>query len=216
MFIIHGDNQLASRALFLEKKRQQLASGFQVIELNGQGLTLAELQTKSLSTSLFGNENSIFIEELFSGRVSREKKLITEFLQAGNTADFNIWEPKDVSAQLKQFSPDEVRKFDLPKYVFQFLDRPGLDLLQKAMANTAPEQIFSLLVGHYRKLIQVKNHAGNFPDWQQQKLSAQAAGMSPEKLLTLYKSLLDIDYRQKTSAGVFDLTFSLELWVLGL
>jgi hypothetical protein len=216
MIIFHGDNQILSRSTFLDLKHRELASGKQIVELSGLGLTLQELKNKSTSSSLLGDTNSLFIDDLFGSRAAREKNLIIDYLLAHGNADINIWESKDVSLQLKKFPPDLIRKFDLPKKVFQFLDNPSLPLLQQSLQNTSPEQIFALLVGHFRKLLIVKSHAGNFPAWQEQKLTSQASRYTAEKLIELYQELLQIDYRQKSSLSAFDLPFSLELWLARL
>lgn len=216
MLIYHGDNQILSRSGFLDLKRTKTAAGMQIVEVNGQGLTLQELKYKSESASLLGDINCLFIDEFFGSRISKEKNLILDYLTEHSGNELNFWDSKDVSVQLKKIPPECIRKFDLPKYVFQFLDHPTITLLHQSLVNTAPEQIFALLVGHFRKLLIVKDHAGNLPAWQEQKLSSQAAKYSIEKLTELYKELLQIDYRQKTSVSAIDLSFSLELWLTKL
>lgn len=213
MIIIHGDNQPESRNRFLEIKKQKQAAGNQIVDMTGPGLILSELKNKAESASLLGNANSLFITDLFSGRPGREKNIISDYLLANTRSDINIWEAKDVSAQLKKFPVELIVKYELPRYIFRFLDHPDMPLLRQSLAGSAPEQIFSLLVSHFRKLIIVKSHAGDYPSWQLAKLARQAEAYSPEKLAELYRELLNIDYRQKTSATSHNLSFSLELWV---
>jgi len=216
MLIIHGEDQPASRTRFLEIKKRLASSGLLIVELAGTGLTLQELKTKTESISLLGDSPAVFIENIFSGRPGREKTRISEYLLEKIKEEIYIWEPGNVSLQLKNFPPDSIEKYDLPKYIFRFLDHPTYALLIQSLENSAPEQIFSLLVSHFRKLIMVKEQAGIFPSWQLQKLKSQAAGFSLSHLISLYKELLEIDYCSKTSSSSHNLAFSLELWLARL
>lgn len=213
MLIIHGDNQSASRNLFLEIKNQKLSSGDQIIELSGRDITLTEIRNKLEASSLFGNKNCLFITDLFTAHSFREKSLIIDYLLSAVGENIYIWESRDVFPQLRKFPPDSVRKFELPRYIFQFLDNMTLPLLHRALGNTPPEQLFALLVGHFHKLILIKDNAGSFPLWQKQKLLQQASGYKIDHLKDAYAKLLELDYRHKTSASSQSLPFSLELWL---
>jgi hypothetical protein len=93
------------------------------------------------------------------------------------------------------------------------MDNLTLPNLYLALTTSAPEQIFALLVNHFRHLLMVKDKVGHFPDWKQAKLEKQAAKYSLSQLSTHYLELLHIDFKQKTSSSPYNLLASLELWV---
>lgn len=214
MLILHGDNQLASRQAFLDFKQQAVSAGKQVQEYSGDNLTQPQLVTAVESVSLSGTTNAVFIDGLFSRRPGNEKKALVAYLADHLKADITVWEHKDVAAQVKTFPPASVRKFDLPKYLFIFLERFTLSGLKQALIGSSPEQVFSLIVRQVRNLIMAKDNAAGFPAWQAAKLKSQAAGYSTEKLISLYRKLLAIDRSQKTSASPYGLETALELWVV--
>ncbi len=213
MIVIHGDDQIASRNYFIETRTKTISLGRQIIALDGGKLTLTDLLLSLQTMSLFQETPAVFIENFFSSRPGREKKLILDYLVTHQDCEIYIWESKNVSLHIKSFSSPVSRVFDLPKYVYQFLDSFSRESLAKSLQYTAPEQIFALTVGQIRKLLLFKLGKGNFPSWQSAKLARQSADFSLDILKTSYLGLLDIDYRQKTSASPFNLGFALELWV---
>lgn len=215
MLIFHGDNQVASRQDFLKVKDAALKSGKQIINLSGGKLTLSELASSVETVSLLGSVNAVFVDDFFSRRQSNEKKEIVSYLQS-SLGDIFLWESKDQSAQLKSFSPTVIKKFDLPKYIFQFLDTLSLSTLHLALSTISPEQILALLAGHIHKLILAKEEVGDFPSWQLAKLRSQSSKFSLDQLSTFNFQLLTIDYKLKTSALPYDLSTALELWTLKL
>ncbi len=215
MIILHGENQVASRGQLTTLRQAGVKQGKQLVEL-GSDITMNQLVSAAESNSLFGSSNLVVIENVFSGRPSNERKSVVEYLSTHNTADILVWEGKDISAKLKDFGPQLVRRFDLPKYVFKFLDDLSLGNLQLSLQTAAPEQILALLAGHIRKLIMVKEEVVNLPSWQLAKLKQQMAKFSLEKLAEMNHQLLEIDYAQKTSAAPYDLATALEIFVVRL
>ncbi len=180
MTILHGENQVASRGqLALAKQGQR------VLEF-GSDVTLDRLVSAVGSDSLFGGANQLVLENLFSGRPSHERKAVINYLASHQDLDITIWEAKDVSAKIKEFNPQIVRRFDLPKYIFEFLDHPTVQSLRKCLETLPAEQVFASLV--------TRMHKRSRPDY--------------------LRGLLEIDYAQKTSAAPYDLATALELWVV--
>lgn len=177
MIILHGDHQVLSRQFLLDLKK-----GKQIIEFLGSDLTLDKLSVAIETKSLFGEVNTVIIEGLFSQRNSQLKKDLINYLTKHSSDDIIIWEPKDVSSQVKDFK--DVRKFDLPKHIFKFLDSPSLDNLHLSLGTMEPEIIFASLVTRAYK---------------QQKL-------------TWLKDLLEIEYKLKSGNLPYDLSTALELW----
>lgn len=188
MLILHGEHQVASRDQLTALRRASL----QPIEFSGSDLDPDRLIPACESKSLFGQTASVFIENLFSSRTGAAKKQIAGYLRDHPDFDVTVWEPKDVSSQLKDFPPQVVRRFDLPRHIFKFLDHPSLTTLHLALSVTPSEVVFASLVTRLHKQIA----SGNL------------------QTLSRYQQLLDIDYKLKTSALPYDLATALELWLL--
>lgn len=216
MIIIHGDNEIASRNLFLAHKDQAVKSGKQLVILSGSSLTLPQIVTSSQSQSLFGSTNIVFVEGFFTRRPSNDKKTLTEYLLTHSTADVVLWESQDVTPALKSFPPEVIKKFDLPKHIFHFIDNWTISAFTAALTGAAPEQILALLAKRLHDLILVKEHAGVFPPWQISKLQNQASRYSLNDLQTMNHELLLIDYAQKTSSSPVDLAAALQFWLASI
>jgi len=176
MLILHGDNQIASRQIFLDSKKDGLIL---------DEVTIDRLRQAIESKSLFGENNQAIAENIFSARPSNQKKIIIEYLKDHQTDPVLIWENKDVTAQLKEFDIKIIRRFDLPKYIFSFLDHPTISGLHQLLQTMSPEQILASLATRAHKQANVK--------W--------------------LNELLTIDYRLKTGLLPYNLTTALELWV---
>lgn len=172
MLIIHGDNQVESRKYFLDLKPE-------IVEVT----TLADLKEKLSAVSLFGDTKNVFVENLYSRRVSNDKKEIIEYLNAENPSNLITWESKDVTTQIKNGT---VKYFPFPKHIFKFLDTPNIETFHKALTTEPVEMLFASLV---TRTLKNKN----------------------QKWLD---DLLEIDYKQKTSAVPYDLVAALEFWLL--
>lgn len=214
MIIIHGENQIASRNLYLQLKKQAEIAGKQIVTLSGSDLTLSEVMFSSQSQSLLGSTNFVCLEEFFSRRPSTEKQKITEYLAKNPTLDIVSWDSKDLSTALKLFPPALIKKFDLPKYIFTFLDSFSLPQFEQSLSSAEPEQIIVLLSRRIHDLIIVKTGLGNYPTWQLTKLKSQSNKYSLADLLKMHQGLLQIDYKQKLSLSPQSLTDSLRLWLV--
>ena len=181
MLIIHGDNQIASRDCLISSK-----TGKQVLEFFGNNLNQDQINQALNTQSLFGQIYTVVIEGIFSQRPSANKKAIIEYLESHQDADIIIWESKDVSSQVKNFQ--NIQKFDLPKYIFSFLDRPSVPGLHQVLQTTPAEQILA-------------------------SLATRAYKRANTKVL---QELLAIDYKLKTGALPYDLAAALELWIAKL
>ncbi len=177
MIILHGDNQVASRQALLTAKE-----GRPLLEFMGSDLTLEQLVNAVETNSLFGQANTVVIEGIFSQRPSTNKKSIIAYLEAHQEANIILWESKDVTSQLKNFKP--APKYDLPKYIFNFLDRPTISGLHQVLQTMPAEQILASLA--------TRAHKRANTEWLEE--------------------LLAIDYKLKTGALPYDLATALELW----
>ncbi|TSC87624.1 MAG: hypothetical protein G01um101416_439 [Microgenomates group bacterium Gr01-1014_16] len=189
MQILHGDNQIASREKYLTEKQSAVKQGLNIVDLTGDQTNLPDLTQAVEAKSLFGSANAIFIESLFSSRHSNTKKQIIDYLSKKKNESIVIWEPKDVTVQVKDLPST---KFDLPKYIFNFLDNPTLESFHKCLTAMPVEQIFASLATRVHK-----NLLG---------LGRISKKINPQELL-------NIEYKQKTSSPPYDLTTALEIWL---
>jgi len=214
VIILHGDNQVASRQHLTTLKQAATKLGKQITELAGE-VSLELLMPAAESNSLFGSSNLVVIENLFSGRPSNDRKAVISYLLA-KSGDVVVWEGKDVSGKIKDVDPQSTRRFDLPKYVFKFLDNLSITSLQLALSTAAPEQILALLASQIHKIILFKEGVASLPSWQLAKLKIQSSRFKIQDLIKLNRELLEIDYAQKTSAAPYDLATALEIFVVRL
>lgn len=191
MLILHGDNQIASRETFITQVKLAQGDNKHIVEFAGTSFGMADLIQSVESSSLFGQTSLTILEGFFSSRPSNAKKEITSYLSAHSDSDILIWESKDVTAQLKDFSSNVIKKFDFPKHLFQFLDNPAIPSLHQTLTSLPAEMIFASLVTRMHKQLMAGNYA----------------------LRTKYLSLLDLEYKLKTGLLPYDLTTGLELWL---
>jgi len=185
MIIVHGENQAASRAYFLQLKEAAGKSGNNLVELPVD-VDIGTLTSAVESRSLFGETNIVIMENVFSRRPSQAKKDLTAYLARHADANIYIWEDKDVSVFLKNFDTKLSKRFDLPKHIFTFMNTPTVDLLHKCLETMPVEQIFASLVTRT-----YKRHL-------------------TDNLL----KLLELDYKSKISQLPYDLTTGLELYIM--
>ena len=175
MQIIHGENQISSRECFLEQRTQKAGD-----ILDGDNLTLADLKSRLDAVSLFGESQNVYIENLYSRRPSNEKKAIIEYIESKNPENLVIWERKSV------VTTANTKKFDLPKYLFAFWNKPDIKSFHLALQVAVVEQIFAGLI--------TKAHNTKNKEW--------------------LNDFLEIDYKNKTSALPYDLKTALEIWLI--
>lgn len=167
------------------------------------------------------------LAQLFSGRslFEGEKTVVLENpknLPAGIADDTNLilwFDHKLTPNQIKEFAGASVQEFKLNQIVFKFVEslRPAnqremLTLFKKYCSQEYPEIILAMIVRQFRLLLNPRQLAG----WQKDRVAAQAKRFTPQKLRAIYKTLLQIDYEQKTGQAVSSLQSSLELFLLNL
>ena len=93
--IIHGDDIVSSRKHFISEKEKVQNS----IIFDGGKVTITDL-IQAFEGSLFGSENSIFVEGLLE-RKRKEQSEIIIYIKDQKSGNFFIWEDKELSkAQL--------------------------------------------------------------------------------------------------------------------
>lgn len=228
--IIHGDDIVSSRKYLVgekEKAKNPLA-------FDGKTVTVTDLAQALQGSMLFHNEKTIFLEDFFSRKKSKEQDTSVSHLQKStNEHEIYLWEGRNLTkAEASLFSRATVRHFPLPKTIFTFLDnlKPNAPahnavLFHESLATTEPELIFFLLVRRIRLLLAlVDPHDENsaieeekrLAPWQQTRLRNQLRLFTKEKLLQVHKEVFAIDLAQKTGATPLSLVQALDLFLLDL
>ncbi len=223
--LLHGDNVEASRNELNVLKSQ--AKGKEVRQLDGKHLDATGLTQALESSSLFGGDTLVIIENLF-GSLGKKISHVKEFasrIASCQGIDVILWEEKEVgkTAIDNLGKNSTVRLFKTPVVIFKFLDaiKPNnakflLSLFHQTETLDAPELIFTMIVKRLRQLIMLAD--GVIPDglqgWQAKGLTNQARLFTIEKLLSMEKKLLDIEYSLKTGASPFTLRQHIEQFLI--
>ncbi len=218
MTLLHGDYPEHSRQVLNELHER--AKDKEIRVLDGRQVDETSLTQALKSSSLFGGDTVIIIENLF-GKLGKKttliKKLSDILADQASQSDVILWEEKEVSPTvIKSLGPKaKIQLFKLPVLIFQFLDafrpRNGKNLLtlyKQLAATEAPELIFVMMARRIRLLIQLADGAipMGLQSWQISRLTLQAKSFTMEKLLTLYSMMLEKEVSIKT--GVTPFSFS--------
>ena len=213
LIIIHGEDLAKSRQKLKEveaEKKQEL------LYLDGKKLALPDLILATQAPSLITMEKSIVIENFFQRKIGKEKTEIQNYiftLETGNR--ILLWENKTIDkAKLSKLPKGSLEyKFDYPANLFKFLDTLGvlpknelLSTFHMLLKNNDSELIFTMIVRQFRFLIMVKEEEKNslgIPDWQYFKFKSQAKYFEMQKLIYLYRQLLQMDYKLKSGQTPF-------------
>ena len=202
MIILHGENIVLSRQKLKEKTLDfKKKTKGEVLFFNGSA-ELIDIQQAFQSLSLLGEHQLVIIENLFSGRKSKEKEKTIAFIKDLQPKNLIIWEGKKIDGRLLSSFQGQVLKFDLIPVLFHFLDslRPGnvkasLIFLHQTLEQLPPEMIFFMLVKHFRLLILATDLEGVIVDFYYQKISSPEAKIFRDKKFTKqFKGLSILDF----------------------
>lgn len=227
MQIFGGDNIVASRQAFIAARKALTDSGIkEVIEFDGKKLNLADLHQALESTSLFGTDRVVCIENLLARPRSKLKQQLINYLQEQNQNErILLWEAKKISpAQKKWFAASKLQEYSLSSKIFTFLDsfKPDnshqlIPLLDQVVEHDSPEMVFAMILRQIRLLIQVKNHVKiSLAPWQQKKLSEQAKTFDISALLKIHNQLLTIDTEIKTGKNIGGVRHQLDRLIISI
>jgi len=226
--ILHGENNLLSRQrLTSEIANFKNKTQGEVLKFEGSNLSSMDLRQALESPSLLGKIYLVVIENLFSGRISKEKEKIINYLKREWPKNLIIWEGKKIDGRTLTSFKGQVLRFDLDPVIFRFLDSlsPGkakisLTLLHQCLTQDPPEIIFFMLARQIRHLILAadlgKKGLGQMESWRAEKLIRQARYFTLIKLMKIYRQLLKIEVQQKTGQTPFTLSSQLDLLIASL
>src|SRR6266571_7453061 len=115
--ILHGDDIAASRKAFLDLKQKHPDALF----LEGEKLTLNDLEQAFASDGLFVTNKIVFIEQLLTKKKkSKERDELIEKLNSyASSHEIMLWEGKELDkSALTSVKTATVRPFKLPQALF--------------------------------------------------------------------------------------------------
>ncbi len=230
LHVFHGNNVVASRKELHSWREKYLTQ--EIVNLNGKTVTATDLVQATESTSLFGTERLVIVENIFSVQYVRKSKEVEKFVGFLKAIPGHIrvifWEEKEISKSILSLMPKntDIALFRPDRQIFTLVEslKPGntqkmLELYRVCLSLDSPEMIFTMVVRQIRILLMSKDLGKNLPDlspWQISKVYSQAPLFTQAKLLYLYRNSLDIDIRMKTGSAAFDLTKELELFLIDM
>lgn len=229
IFFLHGDNQVLSRQRLNELINQAKTENKEIIRLDGLKIDLSQILQALESSSLFGQEKLIIIEQLFSRPKSKEKEEIIKYLKKEKISPHLIfWEKKEISGTTTRWLPKDwqYQIFKTPVSIFKFLDsiKPNnqkevLTYLHQSIRKDSPEMVFYMLARRIKELIialDLGKEGLKGAPWQIGKLMHQAGNFSLEQLKSIYAKLLDIDIDIKTGRSFMPLDWHLDLLMINI
>jgi hypothetical protein len=223
--LLHGNYSESSRKEYIRLKNEMKSKEIRV--LDGRNLDTAGLTQAIESNSIFDGDTVVCIENLF-GKLGRKLKLIESLTAIINnsSADIVLWEDKEVGVTvLKNLPKAKVSLFKIPSVIFQLLDSMApnaaihvLPFYLTVHETEAPELIFSMIVRRIRHLIQLRD--GIVPDtlqgWQASRLTRQANLFTMDRLVVMYKQLLDMEFSVKNGSSAFTISQLIEQFLVDL
>lgn len=224
--IIHGDDVVSSRNLFLEEKKKSTSP-----IVDAATLELSYLVQMFEGTSLLSDNKNLFVEYFFSKISSKMLDDIASYLnRVHKNGHIVFWESKEIGKKsLTLFKNPTIRTFKLPKALFAFLEsiqpgaRSNLAYFHKALQTTEPELLFYMIVRQFRLLIAILAGSKNSIDevtrlapWQRGRLKRQARFFSLDSLKRNYEKLFAIELAHKTGKSPLSLTQSIDFFLADL
>lgn len=234
--LIHGDDVSTSRNYYLSERQKTTEKKI----IDGTSVTLTDLMQIFSGNGLFGDQETIFIEELVSKRKSsKDIEELTNFMSEQTHASIFVWESKLLtSKQTSLFKKANIKEFKIPTVVFTFLDsiRPHnthqmLKLYHQILEHEDAMYALVMLMRQIRILIALSasNKEAKYVDtmktisevsrmapWQKGKLQKQANYFGLDQLLKLHADLFQLEYGQKTGNLPIPLTNAIDFFLTSI
>ena len=223
--IIHGENLKESRNYFWEMRQKAKNPIF----LMGENINLFDLMQILSNGGFFEDSKQIFIENIFSLKKKEEKEKIIELLlKKEKENEIVFFESKEITpANLKIFKNASIKKFDIPKIIFAFLDLIGIDkkksieLFHEILKTNDAEYVFFMLIRHFRIMLALSENSNNQIDelkriqpWQRGKYLTQLKKIGIDKVKKFYYDLFLTDFKQKTGQNALNLIQTIDIFLL--
>lgn len=209
MLILHGDNSVKSRNELQIKLDEASGQSIEIVRFDAKKINPRDLEEALGSSSLFGGDRLIVIEELHSLPPSERKKELINFISASNSeTEIVLWEKRALTAtMLKPFKSATVKEFKTSNYLFNWLDTLGnndptksVKAFHEALKHEDEMYCYIMFCRQIRLLIQAKDNVKmTGAPFMISKLTKQAQSFKLEQLLKIHSKLLAIDLAIKTS-----------------
>jgi hypothetical protein len=233
---VHGDNQVESRDKLQELKSEAREKDFEILSIDGNNnIAITDVIQSIEAGSLFSAAGKlVVIENLLSSRKNNIN--IWDYLKAEEfDVDLVLWEPKKIDGRkllwIKKRKRGKVEEFAYPKLMFKFLESIGTHLKENTLSlfnelvKTQPvELVYYMIVRQLRMLLLVKSDSKDagvketkrLQNWQITRLKQQSANISLKELKNYYRTLMYIDYQQKTGRAALNLKQTLDIFLTTL
>lgn len=224
--LIHGDNQVKSRASLQNLKQQCKSQGMtDVVTISPKDFDLTVLKQALSSQSLFGTNRLLVLENIFG---IRSKTLLRAGLNlieeaSEQATSILVWEPKTLTAsQLKKLPSYKVETHKSSPIVFRLLENlePGKKInfkdLETIFLQESAEFFLYMLIRQIRLLLLAKNDLVTGAPWQVNKLKQQAKAFTAVQIADFIEKIVDLDFRHKTGQLAHSLDFEIEIFLLKL
>lgn len=205
LYLISGSDTVNARRKFVSLKQTFNNANF--IEIDLSAISLNELIERLQLTDMFNQ--TVFVFENFS-LISKDF-WVSLFQNLNDTsAIFNAIGkstgriPSEYKKQLKIFSFDtRTEIFDLLNTIDPGKIRNLVTQLEKNLETVPEPVIMTMIQNRIRDLIIIKSSPDSFSGlaWQKFQLQKQAENFSLNNLIKLYRRLLSLEIREKTSAN---------------
>lgn len=205
LYLVSGSDTVNARRKFVSLKQTFNNANF--IEIDLSAISLNELIERLQLTDMFNQ--TVFVFENFS-LISKDF-WVSLFQNLNDTsAIFNAIGkstgriPSEYKKQLKIFSFDtRTEIFDLLNTIDPGKIRNLVTQLEKNLETVPEPVIMTMIQNRIRDLIIIKSSPDSFSGlaWQKLQLQKQAENFSLNNLIKLYRRLLSLEIREKTSAN---------------
>jgi len=214
IYLIHGDNSIASYTRLQEYLDKAKEKGWEVIIIDNK-----DIINVLRSNNLFNNKRIIAIRNY-----SLIDKNTLEYLNVyKDELELLIYHenliPSTFIQKLHGVKKNEI--FRLSKHIWKFIDNfyPGNNKaliyhLNESVKTDPIELIFSLLSGYLKDIYLYKNskNALSYPSWRIQKIKLLSSKFGKDNLNEIINELANIDLKVKTTSA--NLKDELDLFIL--
>lgn len=226
--LIHGDDTTLSRNYYISERQNHPEKKI----VDGNTVQITDLMQIFSGNGLFGDQETIFIEDLVSKRKSPKdiEELVT-FLSDQTDALIFVWESKILTPkQVSLFKKANVKEFKISTVVFTFLDslKPNNSQYMIKLYHDVLEQedafyVLVMLMRQVRILLSVLDpqekiisEVVRMAPWQKTKMQKQAKAFTKEKLLAMHDQLFALEKGQKTGTLTLALPESIDFFLLSI
>ncbi len=210
IYLLHGEDVGASRQYLLELKNNYASDSVSVFD--AKKFDADEFFRACETPSLLSDRRLIVVE-------GNPRELLIVNRESLGSGDLAIWIGEELKSSNKLFKQvkelgGQIRHFKpvIPKHVFGFLDALGYKNKKKAFLELhrlldqgeAPLYLLTMIVWQIRNLLKVQFSANGGPKPKMapfvlRKAQGQAKNFEEEELIGVFKNLLDVEVKLKTT-----------------